>query len=794
MKARMKRYLELNVNVLILLLIHCTGLVACADFDPGQLGIAGHRAYEKHIRFFDEIVHHYPVQTKRQVNAGYRALTHLTFFTGPVSIDGRRSIPVPFELNDYVFDFRTLEITGVGLGGVTKIFVDGGDDGNSVVVITTQQNERIAIRISSFMVAMNRPFSLVLEGNGIVERIQLVNTEGISFDFDAAVYAEPGTDLPVKAVSVQVDATHLRSIGGICDVERERYFRYYAAPNADRSGMEPYFKGKGFLPGRQIEEIGPAYEDRWGAADRMPHLIEDPQRAGYSDPSFFERHEFDRFEGVDSNLKFIMCFDTWPRFMWPTNLPGVPNQRGTPAPEHFDAAADTVVQLLKAQIRDSGRTATWWEVKNESDVKSEWIYHHQPGYDGWKLAANFHNAVADTVHSNIPGVKVGGPASAWLHPYRGGFDVWENHRQFMDRTRDSLDFYSLHFYEMGSMSSMDTWRNGADSYVQGGLECTLDILRAYMEATGNVKPLICSEYGSLNVKRDERGWWMHMKNINAMLVHFLNRPDDIEIAVPFLLSFMHWAPDSSETFIHQAPSGDFVKTKNTFLLDMWEDFKGKRIPVSDSDTKVFTFAVLDGDVIRLVINNSAGQRILVDVQSVLPEVVNIRSLKRRMVCFENGETKYIYDELSSLKDIPVGVDVTCVLEIQMDQAPILTRCFNETSHYAQQTAVKVDGTVTLDIPCPVDGPVAEAMLCISLHRAGGFSGLVSVAVNGDEPRTVDLSWSKGIPHFLDFITIPVSPENIHPGNRVVVQVGDSDVTVTSAKMVVVAEAKTKRVK
>ena len=57
---------------------------------------------------------------------------------------------------------------------------------------------------------------------------------------------------------------------------------------------------------------------------------------------------------------------------------GVPNQRGTPAVEHFDAAADVAAQLIQSQIRDSGRTATWWEVKNESDVKSEWLYHHEP--------------------------------------------------------------------------------------------------------------------------------------------------------------------------------------------------------------------------------------------------------------------------------------------------------------------------------------------------------------------------------------------------------------------------------
>ena len=46
-------------------------------------------------------------------------------------------------------------------------------------------------------------------------------------------------------------------------------------PNADRSGKEPFFRGKGFLPGRQLVELGPAYEDRYGAADVMNYLKED---------------------------------------------------------------------------------------------------------------------------------------------------------------------------------------------------------------------------------------------------------------------------------------------------------------------------------------------------------------------------------------------------------------------------------------------------------------------------------------------------------------------------------------
>lgn len=759
-----------------------------AEVDPQALGVAGSEAYAKHQRLFVDVVPQFKVQTKTQVNSGMDALTHLVFFDTPTEVNGRLEVPIPFALNEFIFDFVSVEILGQGMNGVTKVIVDSGGGGNPVLGITAQREKMVQIKVNSFMCALNVPLKLVIEGSGTVEKVEFVHREGIASAFDASIYREPGLDKPVLPVTVSIDASKLRSIEGICEVKRERFFRYYADPNGDRSGKENYFKGKGFLPGRQIEEIGPAYEDRYGAANQMPTLKEDPARPGYSDPAFFERNEFWRFEGVDPSLEFVMCFDSWPRFMGPTNFPGVPNQRGTPAIENFDAAADTAVRLLKAQQRDSGRTANWWEVKNESDVKSEWIYHHEKGYDSWKLLADFHNTMADAIHAEVPDVEVGGPVSAWFVPYAGNFGVWKNQARFMDLTRDHLDYYSHHFYEVGSMDSLGRVQREGGSYIQGGLECTVDMLRAHMAATDNNKPMICSEYGSLSFVRDERGYWMHIKNINALMVNFLNRPNDFEITVPFMLTFMHWAPDSLETYIHQAPNGEFVKTKNTYIIDMWTGFEGKRIPSSDSEHKVLTHAVIDGDLIRLVVNNRSGQRAELNIKSVLPKGAKIQSIKRRMVLFEKGEAKFVYDELADLKQIPLGVDVTAIYEIQLNKAPKLKKVQNEEQHYALSTAVPVKNSVMLEIP--VDSKKAiSATLRVGLFRKGGFGKPITLTLNESETHTVDLSWSKGTPNFFDYVEVAVNPKNIAQNNLLEVTIEESGATVSAARITTVTESK-----
>jgi agarase len=767
---------------LCLIAVLAAATVHAAEIHPAELGVAGREAYEKHRRLFKEVVPGFEVETKVQVNSGLNALTRLVFFEGPTPINGKLAIPIPFELNEHIFDFKQVEISGQGLDGVTRVLVESTGSGNPVLGITAQREKLIQIKVTSFMCALNVPLRLIIEGHGTVENVEFVHREGIAMEFDASIYREPGLEKPVKPVTVMVDATRLRAIEGITEIRRERYFRYYADPNGDRSGKEPYFKGMGFLPGRQIVELGPAFEDRYGAANAMVTLKEDPERpgSGYADPAFFERREFWRFEGVDPELDFVMCFDSWPRFMQPTNFPGVPNQRGTPAIEHFDAAADASVRYLKALERDSGRNARWWEVKNESDVKSEWIYHHEKGYDGWKLLADFHNIMADAIHEELPHIEVGGPVSAWFIPYAGDFAVWKSQARFMDLTRDHLDFYSHHFYEIGAMDSLERVRREGHSYVQGAFDCTMDMVCAHMDATGNRKPLVCSEYGSLSFVRDERGFWMHIKNINAILLKFLDRPQDFEITVPFMLTFMHWAPDSLETFIHQTPDGEFVKTKNTYIIDMWTGFKGKRIPVSDSEHKVRAHAVIDDDLIRLAVNNHSGQRVELNIEAVVPESLSVISIRRRMAFFEKGETRFVHDELPSLQNIPLGVDATAILEIRLSGVPRPTRCLNETVHYALQTAVPVTGSAALDIPVETTG-AEKAVLRVGLYRKNGFSAPLNLVLNGSEYE-IDLSRSQGTPNFFDYVEIDIDPDELRAENNLTVHAAEAGATVTAARI------------
>ena len=771
--------MQVRLKLIIVLLISIN--VSFAEFDFSDIGTVGKKAYDKHQKLIHTILPTYNIKLKKQVNSGIEALTHLTFFNDKININGKSSVAIPHELNPYIFDFKSLEVIGKNLKNIEKIVVDSGGGGNPVLVITSQTENLIQIKVSSFRCSLQNPLYLVFEGNGLIEKIEFVHREGIATKFDPSIYIEPGLSKPVLPVKILINASALRSIEGICEIKPERYFRYYAMPNADRSGKEPFFRGKGFLPGRQLVELGPAYEDRYGAADAMNYLKEDPLRSGYGDPNFFEEEEFWQFEGVDPELEFVLSFNSWPKFMYPTNFPGVSNQRGTPAIDKFDAAADLCVMYLKSQIRDSGRTANWWEIKNESDVKSEWIYHEKEGYDSWQLLANFHNIIANSIHDEIPNVKVGGPTSAWLVPYAGDFKVWKNHVRFMDLTKEHLDFYSHHFYEIGSMDSYQRVKNEGHSYLQGGFECSVDMICAHMNETKNIKPLICSEYGSLNFVRDDRGYWMHIKNINAFMLNFLDRPNDFSIAVPFMLSFMHWAPDSLETFIHQSPDGEFIKTKNTFILDMWSGFKGKRIPCRDTEHKVLSHAVIDEDTIRLAVNNRSGRRILLEIDSILPKNKEIVSIRQRKAFFDKGETQFINESLLSLKNIELGIDVTSIYEIKLNDRLNPKKLIDENLYYGLGTALNIDRDVEINIPVG-QKKIDASILRIGLHKSGGIKENILVELNGHIIEEKDLSFSKGTPNYMDYFEIDVNPKLIKDNNILKVYAKEDGVTLTSARI------------
>jgi hypothetical protein len=269
-------------------------------------------------------------------------------------------------------------------------------------------------------------------------------------------------------------------------------------------------------------------------------------------------------------------------------------------------------------------------VKNESSVQSEWAHHwkEKQGIDGWGLLADFHNRVADAVHARAPHVKVGGPSSAYMQLQVKDFALYRNQARFIEETRGHIDFFSHHFYENALMLGAHERRGlGYSNYLLGRYEAILDMLRAHMHKVDNVLPILITECGSLQNGRQPSDNWLRLLAWNAYLTKSMQRPDQIDLFVPFIFLHMSWNPYSGDAAFtpkadreRHSTIEDFEPTTVAHYFDLWRDFDGRRLPVEFDRDWLDVVAVHDGKRISLAVTNMGGRQIAVDLSGVAKRI------------------------------------------------------------------------------------------------------------------------------------------------------------------------------
>ena len=236
----------------------------------------------------------------------------------------------------------------------------------------------------------------------------------------------------------------------------------------------------------------------------------------------------------------------------------------------------------KFPLEDSQGTIVIQDRRRLPDRRKE-----KQGIDGWGLLADFHNRVADAVHARAPKVKVGGPSSAYMQVQVKDFALYRNQARFIEETRGHIDFFSHHFYENALMLGAHERRGrGYSSYLLGRYEAILDMLRAHMHKVDHVLPILITECGSLQNGRKPSDNWLRLYAWNAYLTKSMQRPDQIDLFVPFIFLHMSWNPNSGDAAFTPKPDRtrhrtieDFEPTTVANYFELWRDFDGRRLPV-----------------------------------------------------------------------------------------------------------------------------------------------------------------------------------------------------------------------
>lgn len=643
--------------------------------------------------------------------------------------------------------------------------------------VSTQQAGIYRVQMPSLPAPAADMAPMVIEGhsNGqaIITEVAFNSHGRLKTTFDDLPYRNLGAEYPREQVNIQIDLEHELSIDGHVDLERTKFFRYYALPGMPHPTLEKWAQERNFMPGRQINKL--QYSLVRGFNPNQPKLTEDPSRPGHADLSFFDRYR----SGVNPpntleafrNIDYAVCFDNYPDFMSVKQV-----GRGTPLEKHFDAAAELVAAFIKDQIKDAGRPTPFYEVKNESTIKAEWDHHWKKGVDSWAMLADFHSQVADAVHEQAPGAKIGGPSSAWMQLQVDNFGLYAKQRRFMDQTKGKLDFYSHHFYE--NRGTIGAWeRRGEDysGYLLGSLEAILDMFQAHMHGSDNVRPILITECGSLQPGRGSSDYWLRLRSFSAFMHKLSRRPHEIELAVPFVFLNVPWNPQSGDAaFIPQegksanGPIGDYHQTPVHHFFELWRDFDGRRLPVKNNRPFLDVTALHRGETLHLAITNMGGKQLKIDLSQINGQQIEATSVTQKRLYYEDGEVKF--DPAVTYPDatgILVDVEETTVISIGLTKPVSIAGEVKREFWFAPETAVKHEELTNKEFTIGIDGvsDVKKCAMRVGLHRVGGLKRRLEGSVNG-KPFKLDVKWAGEFNNLFATIDVPVPNKYLKSSNTI----------------------------
>ncbi|TWU55598.1 Beta-porphyranase A precursor [Rubripirellula reticaptiva] len=609
----------------------------------------------------------------------------------------------------------------------------------------------------------------------------------ISPEFDTIPYRDLGSEFPRERVEVHVDTDHELSIGGTSDLQRHRWFRMHETSGVVDQSFETWASEHNFLPGRGAFKFNPALTHGWKKDAET--LQERKDKPGAADLTFFDRYDAGerqrRTIPLWKDTPFALCFNDWPEFM------SVPLQgRGTPLVEHFDDAAELAAAYVADQIKDGGSTAAWWEVKNESSVASEWSHHDRKDADGWGLLSDFHNRVAAKVHASSPAVKVGGPSSAYMQLQAGNFKLYQNQARFIQETRGHLDFFSHHFYENAlTLGAHERRGLGYSNYLLGRYEAILDMLRAEMHRVDNVLPILITETGSLQNGREPSDNWLRLYAWNAYLTKSMQRPDQIDMFVPFIFLHMSWNPNSGDAAFAPKPGlkrhvtiDDFEPTIVARYFDLWRDFDGRRLPVAFDRDYLDVVAIHDDKQVSLAVTNMGGRQIAVDLSGVASKI-GATAARQTRLNYHQGDVVFEPEQAVDANAIPVDVNETTVIRLTLSRPLNPSGTLQMDRIYAAETAVATaDKPTVFQVELEDPKTVQSAKLIIGIHRNGGINKPVKVSVN-DTPITLDMGDANEFSEFFGSLDTALPMSILREQNQVTIT-SQEGATITSVQVVV----------
>lgn len=414
-----------------------------------------------------------------------------------------------------------------------------------------------------------------------------------------------------------------------------------------------------------------------------------------------------------------------------------------------------------------------------------------------ELVFQYHHDVARFIKTLNKDILLGGYTTAFPDLEKNDFAQFdERWKRFMDITRDSIDFHSLHLYDFPGI------HNGKQQYRKGcQMEGTLDLLENYSQiSSGKIKPLVISEYGSQLNDWYDQPWspyrdWLCLKAINSMVMQFMQRPDRILKTIPFITAKAEWGYGYNNSKVpyywrllrkSNEPddySGDWVFTDQLKFYELWRDIGGERFHIDSTNPNLLVDGYTNGYKAWVIINN------LVKAPEELTLSLDVEPtgiIAKHLYPIENA-ARFDYTPVdASQRTFRLGSESTLILELTLSEPVAAKKRLHQKKFYAD-SVVKVIGAnqpVIFAIPAEMED-LYTATLRLGIGRPHDKSLKPQVILNGVLLETIPSP--KGPSQndrdtFFGILEIPVPTSAIKKQNIVEITFPDAGGHVSTAAL------------
>ena len=471
-------------------------------------------------------------------------------------------------------------------------------------------------------------------------------------------------------------------------------------------------------------------------------------------------------------------------------------------------AAQFMFNFYKANDNDIGRPMPrYFEVMNEPlyplVTEREGDINQVPVLEIFE----FHNTVAKEIRkvSALDDVKIAGYTVAFPDFDKDNFQRWEDRdKLFIDTSGEYMDTFSIHLYDFPCHDNKEKYRRGSN------MEATMDMLEAYsIIKLGEVKPMIVSEYGAAVHCQFNNGWTasrntLQTKAFNAMLMAFLERPDVIEKAIPFIVVKAEWGrgtyPYGPRLMVQQferdgeteqTGDTDWVYSDLIKFYQLWSDVNGTRVDTWSSEVDILVDAYVEGSTAHIILNNLEAENTEFNLKTLGINDNRINSIDVKHLVTGTDNTMSLNESRISSVDNSITLDAesTMIIKLNFDAAIAIDQSNTETKHYANsyKHAITANTAITLNINDVNKGAQGEAILRLGIGRDHGQSLQPSVMINGNavsvpaDFRGYDQNLGgQARANFFGVIEIPVPYEYLQLNNTVLVEFTDTGGFISSA--------------